>query len=133
MSGASDRRPGALHSISRHGSSKEAPSVDDRTVASLPPGRAPPERTSDMRSVVIHAPRDLRLEATAPGQPGIGQVAVRVAVGGICGSDLHYFNHGGFGTVRLQEPMILGHEISGTVTELGPLVTGLAVGSAVAV
>ena len=86
-----------------------------------------------MRSVVIHAPRDLRLEITEPGHPGVGQVAVRIAVGGICGSDLHYFNHGGFGTVRLQEPMILGHEISGTVAELGPLVTGPAVGAAVAV
>ncbi len=86
-----------------------------------------------MRSVVIHAPRDLRLELTEPGRPGVGQVAVRVAVGGICGSDLHYFNHGGFGTVRLQEPMILGHEISGTVAELGPLVSAPVIGTAVAV
>jgi L-idonate 5-dehydrogenase len=56
-----------------------------------------------------------------------------MARGGICGSDLHYFNHGGFGTVKLREPMILGHEVSGHVTELGPDVTGLAVGDLVAV
>ena len=37
------------------------------------------------------------------------------AAGGICGSDLHYYHHGGFGTVRIKQPMILGHEIAGTV------------------
>ncbi|MGB0354091.1 MAG: alcohol dehydrogenase catalytic domain-containing protein, partial [Paracoccaceae bacterium] len=59
------------------------------------------------------------------------QVALRR--GGICGSDLHYFNHGGFGTVRLREPMILGHEVAGEITEIGPQVTGLAVGDLVAI
>ncbi|HEU0221856.1 MAG TPA: L-idonate 5-dehydrogenase, partial [Paracoccaceae bacterium] len=52
---------------------------------------------------------------------------------GICGSDLHYYNHGGFGAVRLKEPMILGHEVSGWITALGPGVTGLAEGDLVAV
>lgn len=87
-----------------------------------------------MRAVVAHAARDLRLEEreeeTAPGE---GHVLVRVAAGGICGSDLHYFHNGGFGTVRLREPMILGHEASGTVASLGKSVTGLAVGELVAI
>jgi len=86
-----------------------------------------------MRAIVIHAAKDLRIEA-APAEPlGAGQVRLRMAVGGICGSDLHYFNHGGFGAVRLREPMILGHEVSGHVAEVGPGVSGLAEGDLVAV
>ena len=65
--------------------------------------------------LVIHAPTDLRLEEQDAGEVGPGQVLVRVSKGGICGSDLHYFNHGGFGTVRLKAPMVLGHEVAGTV------------------
>ncbi len=87
-----------------------------------------------MFSIVAYRPRDLRLEDTlAPGEPGAGEVAVQLRVGGICGSDLHYFNHGGFGTVRLKEPMVLGHEVAGTVAALGVGVTGLALGQTVAV
>ena len=86
-----------------------------------------------MRSIVIHAPKDLRIEERDVDPPGRGQVAVALAVGGICGSDLHYYNHGGFGAVRLKEPMILGHEVSGTVQALGPGVEDLAVGDLVAV
>jgi L-idonate 5-dehydrogenase len=53
--------------------------------------------------------------------------------GGICGSDLHYYNHGGFGTVRLKQPMILGHEVSGRIAALGEGVSGLSEGQLVAV
>ena len=86
-----------------------------------------------MQAVVIHAPRDLRLEEAEvpPLQPG--QVEVRVRRGGICGSDLHYYLHGGFGAVRVREPMILGHEVAGEIAAIGPGVTGLAPGMAVAV
>ena len=86
-----------------------------------------------MRAVVIHSAKDLRIEERDPDVVGPGQVAVRIEVGGICGSDLHYYNHGGFGTVRLREPMVLGHEIAGTITEVAPDVVGLRVGDRVAV
>jgi L-idonate 5-dehydrogenase len=86
-----------------------------------------------MRAIVIHAPRDLRIEERKAADPGPGEVQIRLAAGGICGSDLHYYNHGGFGTVRLKEPMILGHEVSGHVQALGAGVQGLAVGDLVAV
>ena len=59
--------------------------------------------------------------------------ALRLGAGGICGSDLHYYQHGGFGTVRLQEPMVLGHEVSGVIDAVGAQVTGFAVGQRVAV
>ena len=86
-----------------------------------------------MKAIVIHEARDLRVEERDPGAPGPGEVRIRLAAGGVCGSDLHYYNHGGFGSVRLREPMILGHEVSGHVAEVGPGVDGLAPGDLVAV
>ena len=86
-----------------------------------------------MKSLVIHAAKDLRIEEHAAEPLGAGQVEIKLAAGGICGSDLHYYQHGGFGTVRLKEPMILGHEVSGHVTALGSGVSGLSVGQLVAV
>ena len=86
-----------------------------------------------MKALVIHAAKDLRIEDAREEIPGPGQVRLRLATGGICGSDLHYYNHGGFGTVRLKEPMILGHEVSAHIERLGPGVSGLSPGQLVAV
>ncbi len=86
-----------------------------------------------MKAIVIHAANDLRIEDRDMEAPGPGQVAIKLAAGGICGSDLHYFNHGGFGTIRLREPMILGHEVAGHITEIGKGVDGLRVGQLVGV
>jgi L-idonate 5-dehydrogenase len=83
--------------------------------------------------VVIHAPKDLRIEAVPAVAPGPDEVRVAIEAGGICGSDLHYFNHGGFGAVRIKEPMVLGHEIAGTVVEVGAGVTTMSPGARVAV
>lgn len=85
------------------------------------------------RAIVIHGERDLRIEDRNVEMPGHGQVRVRIERGGICGSDLHYFLHGGFGPVRLREPMILGHEVAGVIDSLGDSVSGLSVGQRVAV
>lgn len=85
-----------------------------------------------MRAVVIHAARDLRLDPVAVAQPGPGEVLVRLERGGICGSDLHYYQHGGIGTIVLREPMVLGHEVAGRVEALGADVGTLAVGDLVA-
>lgn len=86
-----------------------------------------------MKAVVIHAAKDLRIEERDPESLGPGQVEVAIEAGGICGSDLHYYNHGGFGTVRVREPMILGHEVAGTVKSVGEGVSRLAIGDRVAV
>lgn len=85
------------------------------------------------KAIFIHAARDLRIEDVAREPLVAGDVRLRLATGGVCGSDLHYYNHGGFGTIRLREPMILGHEVSAYVVELGTGVDGLAVGQLVAV
>lgn len=86
-----------------------------------------------MKSIVIHAAHDLRIEERPEETPGPGQVQIRLATGGICGSDLHYYNHGGFGAIRLKEPMILGHEVSGHISALGEGVEGLKLDQLVAV
>ena len=85
------------------------------------------------RAAVIHAPHDLRVEVRAVPEVGPDDVRVRVRAGGICGSDLHYFHQGGFGTVRIREPMVLGHEVAGTVEAVGAAVSHVRRGDPVAV
>ena len=86
-----------------------------------------------MEALVIHAPGDLRVETIDTAPLGAGQLQVRVRCGGICGSDLHYYQHGGFGTIRIREPMVLGHEVSGVIEAVGSSVTGFAAGERVAI
>lgn len=86
-----------------------------------------------MEALVIHAAGDLRVEPVATPDLGPGQLQVRVRCGGICGSDLHYYQHGGFGTVRVKEPMVLGHEVAGVVEAVGSAVTGFAAGERIAI
>lgn len=86
-----------------------------------------------MKTVVIHAAKDLRIEEHEPEAIRSGQVEIAIQAGGICGSDLHYYHEGGIGAIRVREPMILGHEVAGTITALGASVSGLAIGDRVAV
>ncbi|MDM0050508.1 L-idonate 5-dehydrogenase [Variovorax sp. J22R115] len=86
-----------------------------------------------MEALVIHAPGDLRVEEFPTDELGPGQLRVRVRCGGICGSDLHYYQHGGFGTVRIQQPMVLGHEVAGVIEAVGEGVTAYAPGERIAV
>ncbi|MGW1286287.1 L-idonate 5-dehydrogenase [Streptomyces sp. NPDC002586] len=86
-----------------------------------------------MLGCVIHGAGDLRVTELPAPEPGPGQALVAVRYGGICGSDLHYWRHGGVGDFRLREPMVLGHEVVGTVVSYGAGATGPAPGTAVAV
>lgn len=85
------------------------------------------------KALYAHAAKDLRLTECELEKPQAGEVLVHLERGGICGSDLHYYSHGGFGAVRLKEPMILGHEVAGRVAALGEGVSTLAVGELVAI
>jgi L-idonate 5-dehydrogenase len=87
----------------------------------------------DTRICRLHGQNDIRIETEAVADPGPGEVLVAIGAGGICGSDLHYYQHGGFGPIRVREPIILGHEAAGTVIALGPDVTGPVVGTRVAI
>lgn len=81
----------------------------------------------------LHGRNDIRIETADVAAPGPGEVRVAIAAGGICGSDLHYYQDGGFGPIRVREPIILGHEASGTVLATGKGVAGLSEGDRVAV
>ena len=90
-----------------------------------------------MEALVIHAAGDLRVETVPTPELGPGQLRVRVRCGGICGSDLHYYQHGGFGTVRVKEPMVLGHEVAGVIEAVGAYagdpVSGFSTGERIAI
>ena len=58
--------------------------------------------------------------------PGAGEVQIEIKATGLCGSDLHYYNHGRNGNFVLQSPMVLGHEASGIVTALAQTQEGAA-------
>lgn len=81
----------------------------------------------------IHGAKDLRLEDDAPGELGPHEVEMKLGAGGICGSDLHYYQHGRVGAFVMREPLIPGHEVSGTVARIGSAVTRVAVGDKVAI
>lgn len=59
-------------------------------------------------------------------------VLVAVNYTGICGSDVHYYDHGAIGHFVVKDPMVLGHESSGTIVEVGSAVKSLKVGDRVA-
>lgn len=62
---------------------------------------------------------------------GARDVRIKLHTVGICGSDVHYYTHGSIGPFVVNAPMILGHEASGTVIEVGPDVTHLKEGDRV--
>jgi len=81
--------------------------------------------STTVRALVVHGAGDVRLEERPAPAPGPGEVAVRVAYGGVCGSDLHYWRDGRVGDFRVREPLVLGHEVVGTVAAVGPALEGL--------
>ena len=83
-----------------------------------------------MKAAVFHGPKRPLVIAEVPDpRPARGEVLVRVAGCGLCHTDLHYIDHG-VKTFK-PPPLILGHEAAGVVAELGPDVTGRAVGDRV--
>ena len=82
-----------------------------------------------MKALVYYGPEDLRLAEIADSKPAPGEALIRVRACGICGSDVH----GYLGiTGRRIPPMVMGHEFSGEVAEVGEGVTGIKVGDRVA-
>ena len=89
--------------------------------------------TQMMRASRLHGVGDLRLEQLARPVPGSGEVLLKVASVGVCGSDVHYFLEGGIGDAVITAPIIMGHEFTAWVAGLGEGVEGLEVGQLVAV
>lgn len=71
-------------------------------------------------------------EIDAP-TPDHDQVLVKVAAVGVCGSDVHFYAHGNIGTMIMNKPFVLGHELSGTITAVGKDVDPSRIGKRVAV
>ncbi len=85
-----------------------------------------------MQALVLERKDELQLRDIKLDEP-MGPHDVRIAIHtvGICGSDVHYYTHGAIGPFVVREPMVLGHEASGTITEVGGAVENLAVGDRV--
>jgi len=81
-----------------------------------------------MKMAVIHGPGDLRLDDVERPDAGPGDVVIKVAAAGICGTDLHFRSMG----ARYDRPMPLGHEFAGEVIEVGPKVSSFKTGDRVA-
>ena len=79
-------------------------------------------------AAVLHGKKDLRIEPVEAQPLAADEVRVTVAYGGICGSDMHYYHRGAVGDFALRQPMVLGHEISGVVVEVGTDVKGVVAG-----
>jgi len=87
-----------------------------------------------LQACAIFSAKDLRMidiDETAALAPD--QVRVTYGTGGICGSDIHYYHEGRVGAFEVKEPLILGHEIAGTVREVGSAVDDLTPGQPVAI
>jgi L-iditol 2-dehydrogenase len=84
------------------------------------------------RAAVLYGPGDLRVEERPMPEVGDREVLVEVLTVGICGSDVHYYEHGRIGDFVVEAPMVLGHEASGVVVGRGSSATRHALGQRVA-
>ncbi|MDM4763802.1 NAD(P)-dependent alcohol dehydrogenase [Galbitalea sp. SE-J8] len=83
-------------------------------------------------SAVLYAPHDLRIEDRPVPVPAAHEVLVRVRAVGICGSDVHYYEHGRIGRYVVEQPMVVGHESAGTIVAVGSDVDPARIGELVA-
>ena len=90
--------------------------------------------TQTMPAAVLHGVQDLRVDQVpVPAAPAAGEVQIQIGKVGICGSDVHYWQHGRIGDFVVEQPMILGHECAGTVVAVGAGVSHLRQGDRVAI
>ncbi|TGQ07476.1 alcohol dehydrogenase catalytic domain-containing protein, partial [Mesorhizobium sp. M00.F.Ca.ET.217.01.1.1] len=85
-----------------------------------------------MRALVLEKKGELSLrEIALPLDVGPDDVRIAIHTVGVCGSDVHYYTHGAIGSYIVRQPMVLGHEASGTIIEVGANVASLKVGDRV--
>lgn len=83
-------------------------------------------------AAVLYAERDIRIEDRPIPEPGQGEVVVAIEAVGICGSDVHYYEHGRVGDFVVEQPMVIGHESAGRIVGVGGGVDEARVGELVA-
>jgi L-iditol 2-dehydrogenase len=86
-----------------------------------------------MRVAVLTEPGEFEVVERERPEPAADEALVRVREVGICGSDLHYYEHGHIGDSVVEEPHVLGHESAGDVEAVGADVDSLAAGDRVAI
>ncbi|MGB7448937.1 MAG: NAD(P)-dependent alcohol dehydrogenase [Ornithinimicrobium sp.] len=86
-----------------------------------------------MRVSVLRGVHDVTVEERPIPTPAADEVLVRIGSVGVCGSDMHYYEHGRIGSFVLDSPLVLGHEAGGVVTEVGSAVTSLSEGQRVSI
>lgn len=91
------------------------------------------DKESLMRAAVLRGPKDVVIEERPQPRPGPAEVLVRVHSVGVCGSDTHYYDHGRIGRFVAEDPLVLGHEASGQIVEVGPGVPATRAGERVSV
>jgi D-xylulose reductase len=85
-----------------------------------------------MQALVLERKGELSIrEIALPTEVGPNDVKISIHTVGICGSDVHYYEYGAIGPFVVKEPMVLGHEASGTVVEVGNAVKNLKPGDRV--
>lgn len=87
---------------------------------------------ADQTRALLMRQGEIAVEPAAVPAPGPRQVLIEVATVGICGSDVHYFDHGRIADFVVREPLVLGHEASGTIRAVGSEVADREVGQRVA-
>lgn len=86
-----------------------------------------------MRVSVLRKAGDIGVEEREIPRPGRGEVLIEIGSVGVCGSDVHYYEHGRIGSYVVEAPLVLGHEAGGTVVEVGPDVSALRSGQRVSI
>lgn len=86
-----------------------------------------------MNAAVMNKPLDIEVKQVEIPIPREDEALIKVHCIGICGSDVHYYEHGRIGRYVVEKPIILGHELAGQVVKIGDKVTNVAVGDRVAV
>jgi L-iditol 2-dehydrogenase len=83
-----------------------------------------------MLAAVLHGSEDLRLERIPVPRAGKGELVVKVGAALTCGTDLKVYRRG-YHAMMLKPPIVFGHELAGTVVEVGPAVTRFRLGDRV--
>ncbi|RKO26151.1 NAD(P)-dependent alcohol dehydrogenase [Pseudarthrobacter phenanthrenivorans] len=91
------------------------------------------ELPGTMRANILRSQGDMAMETLPLPQPDADQVLVQVAAVGVCGSDVHYYEHGRIGPYVVDHPLILGHELAGRIAAVGSAVDPARIGQRVAV
>src|SRR6476469_8812146 len=86
-----------------------------------------------MQVSVLRGVGQIDIEERPAPEAADDEVVVRMGSVGVCGSDVHYYEHGRIGSYVVNSPLVLGHEAGGVVTAVGSEVISLQVGQPVSI